>query len=437
MLIFAIAYKADLGKTMPAIFLFAVTAQLDSTEINLAILTLGGVVLCLGLFSGFFKERLFISDPIIALFVGVLLGPLILHVIDLNHWGQPEGILEQAARIAIAIQLMGTALRLPKAYPFKHIGIVGILLGLVMPLMWIISGLLVYFIVGLPFGVSMLIGGAIAPTDPVLATSVVTGKIAEENLPERIRYTLSTESAANDGAAYPFVFLPILILTKPPEIAFTEWLIKTVIWEVGGAIIIGGILGYLAGRIFVWAEHKNTTEKQSFLTYTVSLSLVILGLLKLLKTDGILAVFVGGILFSWVVSGKERSEEAKVHEAVDRFFTLYIFVLLGLVLPWQQWLSLGWRGMGLLVAVLLLRRLPVLLLVRPFLGNLKAIQDIVFMGWFGPIGAAAIFYAFLSQRYTGLNSLWPVISLIICGSILIHGITAIPLTQWYGKHYQR
>jgi NhaP-type Na+/H+ or K+/H+ antiporter len=34
-----------------------------------------------------------------------------------------------------------------------------------------------------------------------------------------------------------------------------------------------------------------------------------------------------------VVGGRDRAEEENVQEAVDRFFTLYIFVLLGLYLP--------------------------------------------------------------------------------------------------------
>jgi NhaP-type Na+/H+ or K+/H+ antiporter len=88
-------------------------SQLNPSEINIALLTLGGLVIVLGLFSGFLKERLFLSDPILALLVGVLLGPFVLGWIDLAHWGKPEAILEQGARLAIAIQLMGVALRLP------------------------------------------------------------------------------------------------------------------------------------------------------------------------------------------------------------------------------------------------------------------------------------------------------------------------------------
>jgi NhaP-type Na+/H+ or K+/H+ antiporter len=146
----------------------------------------------------------------------VLLSPSAFGLIDLSHWGKPETILEQGARLAIAIQVMGVALRLPKGYPFKNWRILAVLLGPIMLIMWLVSGLLVYLIFGLPFWEAMLVGAVITPTDPVVSTSVVTGKVAEENLPERIRNSLSTESAANDGLAYPFVLLPILILTKTP-----------------------------------------------------------------------------------------------------------------------------------------------------------------------------------------------------------------------------
>ncbi|WP_017720513.1 cation:proton antiporter domain-containing protein [Kamptonema formosum] len=411
-------------------------SQLGASEINIVLLALGGLVIVLGLFSGFLKERLFLSDPLVALLVGVTLSPAVFGWIDLAHWGSPEGILEEGARLAISIQLMGVALRLPKAYPLKHWRSLSLLLGPVMLLMWLSSGLLVWLILGLPFWASMLVGSVITPTDPVVSTSVVTGKIAERNLPERIRHTLSAESAANDGLAYPFVLLPILILTKRPGEALFDWLTKTLLWEVLAAVILGAILGWAAGQLLQWAEAKKTIDKQSFLAYSVSLSLTVLGLVKLLGGDGILAVFAAGTVFNMVVSGHERAEEGKVQEAVDRFFTMYIFVLLGLALPWEKWLELGWRGLFLAVAVLLLRRLPAVVALRKFLPRLQGLQDALFVGWFGPIGAAALFYAMLSQRATGVEEAWAVGSLIICASILAHGLTAVPLTKLYGKRVQ-
>ena len=60
-----------------------------------------------------------------------------------------------------------------------------------MPLMWIVSGLLVYLILGLPFWVAVLIGAIITPTDPVVASSIVAGGVAERNLPSSLRCAIS------------------------------------------------------------------------------------------------------------------------------------------------------------------------------------------------------------------------------------------------------
>ena len=60
-------------------------------------------------------------------------------------------------------------------------------------------------------------------------------------------------------------------------------------------------------------------------------------------------------------------------------------------------------------------------------------KDVLFLGWFGPIGAAALYYAAFSYRETGIEAAWTVGSLVICASVLVHGITATPLTKLYGR----
>ena len=77
-----------------------------------------------------------------------------------------------------------------------------------------------------------------------------------------------------------------------------------------------------------------------------------------------------GIIFDEVVSSSDQAEEERVQEAVNRFFSLPIFILLGTVIPWAGWFQLGWSGLVLVIAVLFLRRLPTLLLLRPLLPGL-------------------------------------------------------------------
>ena len=125
-----------------------------------------------------------------------------------------------------------------------------------------------------------------------------------------------------------------------------------------------------------------------------------------------------------------------MQEAVNRFFILPIFVLLGLTIPWEGWLDLGWAGLLLALAVLLLRRLPAVLALKFLLGRVGGTRDALFLGWFGPIGVAALFYANLSVREAGAEEAWVIGSLIICASVLAHGLSATPLTRLYGRRAQ-
>lgn len=63
-------------------------------------------------------------------------------------------------------------------------------------------------------------------------------------------------------------------------------------------------------------------------------------------------------------------------------------------------------------------------------------NGVLFLGWFGPIGAAALYYAAFSLRETGIGEVWAVGSLVICASVMVHGVTGTPLTKLYGRLIQ-
>jgi NhaP-type Na+/H+ or K+/H+ antiporter len=392
----------------------------------------GGIVLVVGLLSRWIQRSL-LSTPLLALILGIVLGPVGFGVLDPARWGVDQlTILEEAARLTLGISLMGVALRLPERFPLRNWRTLAVLLGLVMPLMWLASGLLAYLILGLSPLVALLVGAVVTPTDPVVSSTIVTGSVAERNLPERLRFTLSGESGFNDGLAYPFVFLPILLLAHPPGEALLHWATHTLLWEVGGAVAFGAAAGYAAGLLLQWAERREAIGGDFLLAYTVALSLVVLGAGKLLGSDGILAVFVAGLAFDLADKG-DREREQRVQEAVTRFFVLPIFVLLGLSIPWRGWIGLGWAGIVLAVAVILLRRPPAVLAVSPLIGAAKRREDALFLGWFGPVGVAALYYATLSVREAGVGVAWTVGSLVICASIIAHGLTAAPLSRLYKR----
>lgn len=174
-------------------------------------------------------------------------------------------------------------------------------------------------------------------------------------------------------------------------------------------------------------------ERTSILTVSLALSLTVLGITELVGMSGVLAAFVAGAVFNATGSSDAKERQEEVQGAITRFFDLPIFVLLGMALPWEGWLELGWSGVLLAAAVLLFRRLPAVVALRPLLGELRETKELLFLGWFGPVGAAALYYAAFSLQETGIEEVWTVVSLIICASVLVHGLTDTPLTKLYGR----
>ena len=109
-----------------------------------------------------------------------------------------------------------------------------------------------------------------------------------------------------------------------------------------------------------------------------------------------------------------------------------MFILFGLSAPWHDWLALEWTAWLFVLAVLLLRRPPVWLLLRPLLRSLQHRREALFNGWFGPIGIAALFYAAEASHMTHIDRIWTIASLVVFASILLHGMSATPLIRRFG-----
>jgi len=53
--------------------------------------------------------------------------------------------------------------------------------------MWLLTGLGAWLVLGLPLWVALLLGAMLAPTDPVVASTLVTCRLAEADLPRWLR----------------------------------------------------------------------------------------------------------------------------------------------------------------------------------------------------------------------------------------------------------
>ncbi len=392
--------------------------------LDAALIIVGASLLVLGLLSRVIK-RLFLSSVLLALLIGVAVGPEGLAIIDPAGTREERRAMEQLARLTLAIALMGAGLQINRADLRETARPCVSLLTVGMVGMWLVTGLGAWLLLDLPFWAGFLLGAVLTPTDPVVASTLVTGPLAEANLPRGLRRTLQIESGANDGLALPFVLLGALMLTMPDGEAVSEWALE-VVKQVGLAVAAGFLLGYAAGKLAELSLRASDLEQPNLLGIGLALALLTLGLVYELGGSGILAVFVAALAFSAVLEEEVRERVGETQDTVTKFFILPAFVFFGAILPWSGWVALGVPGLAFVAWVLLLRRPPVVALSLGM--GKRDRRSTAFLAWFGPLGVAAIYYATFIERYPIAESetIFAAASLAIFGSIVVHSITATP-----------
>lgn len=404
------------------------------SQLNLWLAVLGGLTLLLGLSAGALSSRSYLpSQPLVATGVGIALGPRGLDLLLTTPVNDVLPLLEQVARLTVAFAVTSIALRLEPAYFRERARSLAVVLGPGMVAMWLLSALVVYTVLPVDPLVALVVGAVVSPTDPVLANSIVVGRSATENVPKRVRYLISGEAGINDGTASLLVFLSVLVLEHPLHTALADWLTTTLLWEVLGGVALGLAVGAIVGRIERWENSVHFLEETSVFTLTVALTAFVVGAAAVVGMNDIISVFVAGAAYNWQADPSDEANEQRVEEVFDRLFTIPAFVLFGMVLPWNAWIDLGWRAPALVAGILLFRRLPVFLAIRRFVPPLDRPEATLFVGWFGPIGIAAVFYALVVARETGSDVVWVAGSLVATGSIFAHGMTAVTAVHRYGR----
>ncbi len=96
-------------------------------------------------------------------------------------------------------------------------------------------------------------------------------------------------------------------------------------------------------------------------------------------------------------------------------------------------MDLGRRIGAVAAAILVLRRIPVVLIFwRAMRPKISSWREALFAGWFGPMGVSTFFYAVLVLDMTNASIVWPIVTAIIASSVVVHGLSASPLTKAFG-----
>ncbi|KAM7198898.1 Cation/H+ exchanger [Naviculisporaceae sp. PSN 640] len=465
---------------------------LDVSELNIVLGIFGAFIILYGIISVKIKSAWFLGEALPAVAIGVILGPIAAKFIDSERWGsaadgQTSDITLGVARVMIGVQLVIAGYQLPAKYCLHKIMPLLLCLLPIMTIMWLFTTLCILTTIpNLTLLACLVIGSCVTCTDPILSQAIAKGPFADKFVARDLREIISSEAGANDGFGFPFLMLAVYLIRHADipgltshnkgtdveagpafggsagaipllgggvGVALGNWFLETWLYVVLMSIVIGALVGFVAGKALKFALRKKWVDSESYLLYPTALGLWLVGICGMLGTDDLLACFVAGNALNW--DGEYLRETEARHDEVNSVMDVLLnfggFMYIGSVIPWSEFHQPETTGItiprliGLGFMVLLLRRIPAILMTYKFMPSVcKNYKEALFMGYFGPIGAGAVFYVEHTRHLfpelgegdgeeTNLvRAMIPVVYWLVLFSIVVHGLSIPALNLIYG-----
>ncbi|MBE9123384.1 sodium:proton antiporter [Tychonema sp. LEGE 07199] len=402
--------------------------MIDHYILNL--LAIGILLLTVTLASGWIS-RLPLSYALIYLIVGIGLGPYGINLIQLR----PEAIfLERLTEFVVIVSLFSCGLKMNRPLQFWAWNSTARLIGFLMPISIFAVAAVGHWFVKLDWGPAILLGAILAPTDPVLASEVQVANIDDR---DELRFGLTSEGGLNDALSFPFVYFGIYAIKDNNwSNWFSQWVAVDLIW----AIAAGLVMGILVAKAVTWIERQLQRYRPAdeLMEDFIALSTILLtySLTEVVNGYGFLAVFVAGIVVQRSYHDPEKPlSQLNFTERIEKLTEVATLLLLGSLLRLEP--MLGQAGYSLLVGGLLI------FLIRPVgawistIGSPLHPASRLLCGWFGIRGVGSIYYLTyaLSQGLKGEIAeiiAWITFTTIVI-SVIVHGISATPLMNWYER----
>jgi NhaP-type Na+/H+ or K+/H+ antiporter len=367
-----------------------------------------------------------IAGVLVALVVNALGGGRLDPVAD------PQ-LLRRVCELALVVAVFGSGLAVERRVSRSSRRLIAILIVAVMPACIALVAVFGATAMGLSLGAAVLLGGMLAPTDPVLAGDVGLSAPGEPEVGEP-RLSLHTEAGANDGLASPFVVVGLLIASHRGDGWIGHWLAFDLLYRAGVAGVIGVVLGAgCATALGAAGRRAHLDSAVSLGLASLAVAFAIYGLCELVDGYGLVAVFVAGIAFR----RREPDDDlhAAVHYGTERAGGLLEAVVLGLVGATLSTAGLAVPGVaGWLLAPLLIVVVRPALVLWACAGSPLDRPARAYLGWFGVRGVAAVYYAVgvaadhaLPPHATAVV-VWTTLACVVV-SIVAHGLSAPALMR--------
>ncbi|MFK7809732.1 MAG: cation:proton antiporter [Saprospiraceae bacterium] len=258
-----------------------------------------------------------------------------------------------------------------------------------------------------------------------MASEVQIENVEQSKEEDPVSFSLTGEAGINDGLAFPFVFLAVLMANA--KLDLTSWFLDKFLLK----IIIGVAAGYVIGRFVGYSierlpKIKGISNPHGFVS--LSITFMAYGLTELIHGYGFLAVFVAALSIRYTEE-VEGDIKVKMHDFVEEIEKLLLVVwvilfgghLLNDVLSFASWKGALFAGIFILI-------------VRPLAGWIGLLgskinnRQRLIISFCGIRGIGSMFYlswAFLqTEAFPESALLYSITAYVILFSIIIHGLVS-------------
>jgi cell volume regulation protein A len=400
-----------------------------SIEIAKHTLISGGSILAIGTITGLLAQKIRIPDVAVFLIVGMLVGPETIGLVNIKA----DSALNQIILLFGASYILfdgGSSLRFKV---LKQVWITILVIATVgVVITAAITGVAAYYVLGVPLIVALLLGAALASTDPATLVPI----FRQVHIRDRVAQTVMSESALNDamGAIVTFGVLGVAMGTS--EFSFLSSMFDLLKQSIIG-MVSGLALGYLA--VLIIAHERLGFLKEYAPVVTLVASLAAYFAADGLQASGFMAVFVFGIVignkdfFGFNMSADEQRKLDEYVSTTAFIMRLFIFILLGSQVNFHL-MSENLVGGVILVIIFMLIARPVTVFAcaLPDRRAKWTLREMLFICWTRETGVipAALAGLLVGMKAPGAELIESVTFIAILMTILIQA----PTTRWLGGH---
>src|SRR5215469_11820596 len=268
-----------------------------------------------------------------------------------------------------------------------------------------------HFVAGMDWRLALLLGTAVAATDPAVVFSV----FGRREIAGRTGVLLEGESGANDPVGIALLAALLAAHGSAGSVAWHVVIEFVLQMAVGAAVGVAGGIALLA-----FMRRVPLPSEGLYSPRVLAGVLVIFGLAVVAHGSGFLAVFVAGILIGDEPAPYKR-EIQRFHSSLASLAEIVAFVLLGLTMRLSA-LGSAWSA-GLAIAALLA------FVIRPVLGGLVSLpvrlnrRERVFFLWTGLKGPVPIMLGMTiaASGISGAARAYQIIFVIVGFSVIVQG----------------